>query len=146
MGAHTDRCIDLVDAIQSIHAEVPRPPFNDIYTFEVINNFVHWDAVEYGLEYQYIDEVISAEGLDDAWEEDWETDEYYRAFIRARLAKYHWSLVRKSVKAAPIVKYWFDVTMHTKYSPGGVGYYQAKADFHQESKNDRKRTLEDREK
>ena len=143
MGAHNDRWIELVDAIQSIHAQVPRPPLNDIYTFEDIRNFVDWYAAEYGLQYDFIDQVLEAEGLDNTWEEDWETDAFERAFMRARVAKYHWSLVRKSVKAAPIVKYWFNVTMHNKYKPGGVGYYQAKADFHQKSKNDRKRTLEE---
>jgi len=61
--------------------------------------------------------------LENDWDQDWPTD----AIIRARVAKNHWSLVRKSYKAAPIVKYWLDVTMHNKYAPGSVGYFETKA-------------------
>lgn len=117
--------LDFIDAIQFIHAEVPRPPLDKAYD-KLLEDYGDWDAADPGY---FIDEVLEAEGLDDTWEEDWETDDDYRPFIRAQVAKYHWSLVRKAAKIAPIVKYWFDVTMHNKYAPGGVGYFQAKADF-----------------
>lgn len=109
--------------MEKLHALNPRPSEEEAYDL-LFDSGIGWGDVDLSEYYN---------GPENDWDKDWPTD----AIIRARVAKNHWSLVRKSVKAAPIVKYWFDVTMHKKYVPGGVGYFEAKADFvQQQAKTD----------
>ena len=139
MGRCTDMEVDIQQKaaaeaeafMEKLHALNPRPSEEEAY--DLLNNsgigFDWPDGYEPDLE---ITEVIY---LDD-WDKDWHKD----ASIRA---SQQWDKIAKQWKVFPIVKYWLDVTMHNKYAPGGVGYYQAKADFHQESKNVRKRAREE---
>eukprot|EP00966_Prymnesium_polylepis_P079068 1832273-Prymnesium_polylepis.1 len=47
MGAHTYRWIKIVDAIQFIHAEVPRPPLDKAYG-KLLKDYGDWDAADDG--------------------------------------------------------------------------------------------------
>ena len=102
--------------MKKLHALNPRPSEEEAYDLLSKEDIENINMLDYeGLE---IDDILY---IDD-WDKDWPTD----ASIRARQ---QWDKLAKQWKVFPIVKYWFDVTMHKKYAPGGAGYFQVKADF-----------------